>query len=480
MNVTQFSFILLPLCLWWIGTPAKLLQLSIMAGVFEAAAALTIGSVGLQPGVVPALAFIAYMALQLLLGARFAGTAEVMRDTRPFVAVTAYALLSSYIMPRIFEGVVFVWPQKADPPFVLTALAPSSSNLNQDLYLLINCIFLVATTLFLARSGLSLIMFMRTYLYSGILVAVVSAWQFASRVAGVPYPDALFYSNPGWAILTEQSMGAIPRINGPFAEPSSLGGYMGAIVCATGWLLLQGHRDRILPRLLVIALVTMMISTSSTGIALLALIAVGVPSYALVTASQRLLAGVVKIAVPLLLLVSVVYVGASMFSPQFNKNVAMVIDSTVNKQQSESYDARTSTDLDSLAVSVDTYGLGAGWGSNRSSSLIPGLLASIGIPGCLGLLWFATNVTRQVRRARRGQCSREQLFVIDGCCGALVGFLLAALISGPTINTTSFYLLLALLIACTIRVEIQTRSAERSRAREFGLHARIPLPLHEP
>ena len=477
MNVTEFSFILLPLCLFWIVAPVKLLQLTLIAGVFEAAAGLTIGSVGLQPGLLPALVFIAYMVLQVLLGARFASMPEVIRGTRPFVAVTAYALLSSFIMPRLFEGVVQVWPQKSEPPFMLTPLAPSSSNINQDLYLLINCLFFVAGTLFLTRSGTSLILFLRTYLYSGFVVAGVSVWQFASRMAGIPFPEGLFYSNPGWAILTEQSMGAIPRINGPFSEPSALGGYMGAIVCATGWLLLQGHRDRILPRLLIVALVTMLISTSATGIALLGLIAVGVPTYALVTASRSLLVGVAKIGVPLLLICSTILVGASMFSPKFNDAIGQVIDATINKQQSESYDARTSTDVDSLAVSIDTYGLGAGWGSNRSSSLVPGLLSSIGIPGCVALIWFAATLTRRVRMSRRATCSKEQLFVIDGCCGAIVGFILSALISGPTITAVSFYFLLALLLASTIHVAAQTRAARGAtscRSRELASRPQMP------
>jgi hypothetical protein len=473
MNVTAFTFILAPLCLLWFSSPTKLLQLLLIAGVFEAAAALTLGGVGLQPGMAPGLTFLAYMAIQGLLGARFAGTAEALHDTRPFVALTVYAVLSSVIMPRLFEGIVFVWPQKATPPFVLTALEPNASNLNQDFYLLINCAFLVAATIFMTKSRVSLMSLFRTYLYSGVVVAGVSVWEFANRLAGVPYPESLFYSNPGWAVLTEQSIGSTPRINGPFSEPSALGGYMVAIVCATSWLLLQGHRDRILPRMLIVGLFTTMISTSSTGFGVLALLGAGVPAYGLVTGSRRLLAGVAKIGIPLLLLVAIIYGGASIFSPQFNKNVEQIIDGTLNKRGSDSYESRTSTDIDSLAVAIDTYGLGAGWGSNRSSSLLPGLLSTVGVPGLLCLLWFAFGIARRVRAAKRAGCSKEYLFVIDGCCGALAGYLLAALLSGPTINALGFYFLLALLIACTIRVELQIR-AGRSVQRKLVARAAFP------
>jgi hypothetical protein len=48
--------------------------------------------------------------------------------------------------------------------------------------------------------------------------------------------------------------------------------------------------------------------------------------------------------------------------------------------------------------------------------------------------------------------------VIDGCCGALVGYILSALISAPTISSATFYLLLALLIGCVARVQIDAQA----------------------
>ena len=477
MGLTGFSVILLPLCLLWAMSPNKLLQIMLVAAPFEAAAALIIGSLGLQPGLLPALTFLAYMGLQLLLGARYPSQPQVMRVVWPFLLVTLWAVVSSYLLPRLFEGVVFVWPQKSTPPFVLTLLEPSSSNTNQDLYLIINCAVLVASAIYLTKPRLTLMPFMRAYFISGFVVAAVAVWQLANRIAGIPYPADFFYSNPGWAILTAQEIGSVPRINGSFSEPSALASYMASIVCATGWLQLKGHRDRMARWLFVVGLLTMMISTSTTGFALLALVGVGVTVYALLSGSTRMMGRILKIAMPLILFVVVASVCASVTVPQFNKNVAEVLDATLNKQQSSSYEDRTGADVDSLKTTLDTYGLGAGWGSNRSSSLLPGLLAGVGVPGFIGLAWFGFGIARRVGKAHRGRCSHDHLLIIDGCCGALVGFILTAVISAPTLSSVSFFFLLGLLIACTVRVENETRAVVAWRPVGRQTHERSREPV---
>lgn len=464
MGLTAFSFILLPLCLFWGMSPERLLKLMAVVSIFEAAAAITIGSFGVQPGLVPALGFIGYMGLQILLGARQPALPSIWRQTQPFVFVTLWAVAASYLMPHIFEGQVYVWPQKVGPLLVPAVLEPSGSNFNQDIYLLINCAFLVLASAFLAATKLSPRIFLRAYFLSGFLAAGISAWQFASRVVGLPFPDELFYSNPGWAILTAQQIGSVPRINGPFAEPSSLGAYMASIVCATGWLLLKGRYDRSTVALFIVAIITLMLSTSSTGFAVLAVVCVGVPLYAFLSGSFRLMSATLRLYMPVILLAAVLFGIGATFVPDFSHSIHEVIDGTLNKRDSVSYEARTGADLDSLAVTLDTYGLGVGWGSNRSSSLIPGLLAGVGVPGVLGLLWFGSQVAARARKALDAGASDDVAWAIDGCCGGLVGFLIAAIASAPTITSMTFFYLLSLLIASSTRAMRAARPAARASA----------------
>ena len=471
MGVTAFTVLLVPLCLLWAMQPVRLLKLMILVQIFEAAAALTIGSLGVQPGLLPAATFIGFMLLQLLLGARYPGDHQALRLVRPFMLVTAWALASSFLMPRLFQGQAYVWPQKEIPPFVIEPLQPSSSNINQDVYLVLNCALVVLGSCFFTRSRLHLLPFLRTYFASGLIVAVIAVWQFANKMAGIPYPSSLLYSNPGWAILTGQSIGFIPRINASFSEPAALAGYMSSIVCASGWIMLRGHRGTLIRLSFMTGLATIALSTSTTGFAALAVIGVGVPAVAMLTGSSRLGGMVLKVGVPGVILVGLAFFAGETLVPRFDSGVSQVIAATMDKQHSSSYNDRTNTDVDSLAVVGQTFGLGAGWGSNRSSSLLPGVLANVGVPGLLGLLWFGAIVTGAVRRARRSLPTPEQSIVIDGCCGGLFGFILTALISGPSIGAVIFYLLLALLVGCVVRVELDGISRVVSPARQATVPA---------
>jgi hypothetical protein len=425
----------------------------VVAGIFEAAAALTFGSFGIQPVLVPAITFLLYFMLQVALGANFPGHGRVWHMLLPFVIVVVWAIVSSFLMPWWFEGRAYVWPQKSLPPFIIAALAPNAANLNQDFYLIMNCLLTIIMSCFFASRQMPLVAYLQAYLLSGVISGLIAVWQFANRIAGIPFPDSLFYSNPGWAILTEQSLGAVPRINGTFSEPSALASYMGEVVFATGWLLLRGNRDWPIKALFIFSLLIMFLSTSTTGFAMLAIAAFGVVILAVMTRSEKMIASIWKISLPLVAIGVGVAIFAGIFMSDLSKNIQDVYNITINKQQSSSYEERTGADLDSLIATLDTYGLGVGWGSNRSSSLLPGLLAAVGVPGVCGLLWFAIKIGWQVRSTYK-VASDSQRFVIDGCCGAVVGFLLSGFISGPTITSVTFFYLLSLLIGSLCQVSL--------------------------
>lgn len=57
--------------------------------------------------------------------------------------------------------------------------------------------------------------------------------------------------------------------------------------------------------------------------------------------------------------------------PELIDSVSIIVDATLNKTGSDSYDDRTATDIGALATVGESYGLGVGWGSYRSSSLTP-------------------------------------------------------------------------------------------------------------
>ncbi len=454
MQLTLFGYFLLPICAAAILQPGWQLQLVLLASAFGAASPVALGGLGLPPGVIPACLFLAYVALQFLLGARFPASGRAWRTLEPFLLAALYALVTAVLVPRLLAGSFTVWPQKLTPPFDLPVpIYPSMSNVTQTFYLLIDTAVLAGVALHLGRSHLDLLRVLHAYLACGYLVVAICAWQLASKLTGIWYPEAFLYSNPGWAILPGQMVGTVPRINGPFSEPAALAFYLSGLVFCCAWLVLRGHRSRAALGLLPLALLALVFSTSTTGFVALGVGGAGLIVYGLTRAPRRVAMRIFLMAVPLAAAGVAAGLFVSSMSSQIEDSIAVVTRQSLRKADSDSFINRTGLDLDSLAVLWPTYGFGAGWGSVRASSLGPGLLANLGVFGAALLAWFAVRLVRQVGRARRLASSAGQLKVLDGLSAGVVGHLTAAFISAPALNAPDFYVLLGTLIACAARAE---------------------------
>ena len=447
---TTFGLLAIPLCCLCALHPERLIQLAILGSAFEAAALLTFGGVGLQPALLPAALFVACVLLQLLLGARYPGARIVWWATTPFVLVTAWALLGSLLLPQLFAGEVYVWPQKQTAPYVAVPLAADFSNINQDAYAMADCAALVFAALYSTAGHVSPRRLLDAFWLSGYVAAGIALWQFASRLTGLPFPTGFFLSNPGYAQLSDQTLGGLSRINGSFTEPAALASFLAGVVGAAGWSLLNGIGGRHLRWLLPLAVLAMVVSTSTTGYAVLALMVLALVGFAALRGSRRLVSRLATAGVILVPLALIGAIAATVLAPAAVRNVATVMESTLGKQDSTSYQDRTGTDHDSLALVLPTWGLGVGWGSNRSSSLLPGMLADLGLYGTLGLAWFGLRIARLVRQARR-HASGELAETIEATAAYAVSLLAAALLSGPAITSVLFYLMLGLLVASCAR-----------------------------
>jgi hypothetical protein len=453
--ITGLGIVFLPLCLLFINNPARLLELVLIGSAFAAAAVLVFGGFGVAPGLVPAAIFVGFVILKLVFGTRYPAERLVLKVYLPFILVAAWALIGSLLMPRFFESEILVWPQKAASFMVLTPLAPNSGNYTQDAYFTAAAALTLAAGIYLTRADVNLRRLLDVYFVAGLMVVFISLWQFAGNTVGVWFPTNFFLSNPGWALLTGESVGSFIRITGPFSEPSALASYLCGTVGSSGWLILNGH-DGILPRItLGASAFVLLLSTSTTGYVALILMAGMLVVYTAVLGSaglrRRVLVGFAAIAAFGVACVVTVPV----IAPGVAKTVATITNATLNKQSSSSYNDRTGTDKDSIHEAWESYGLGVGWGSNRSSSLLPGLLAGVGVIGVAALAWFAVNVTLHVRRAHRLAASDEPRRIMHGCVGAILGTLSAATLSDPTITSPDFFLLLALLIATAARVRYE-------------------------
>lgn len=478
MSVTAFGIVLFAVCLCFAGSAVRLLQCVLIAGVFEAAAAAVFGGFGLQPGLVPALMLISLVVLQYLAGRRSVAEFQALRVLAPLLILFAYAAVSAVLLPDMFAGRIIVWPQKfADIVPQPVPIGPGQGNLNQVAYLAANVGLVVVTMLAAGRAGTPWIALVKAYLLSGYMVIALAAWDFASRTVGLPFPSDFLYSNPGWTIV-EQSLGALPRVQGPFVEPSALAFYLSGVALACMGLCLRGHRVMRPAMLLVMACIAVFLSTSTTGIAALAL---GLPAQlALGAAAGRRVAvrrmlGVLAVPGTLALLMAA---GLLILRPELLDVVADVVDLTLDKTESDSFTERSLMNAVAWNAFLSSGGLGVGWGSTRASSILPGLLAGAGVVGLVTAIWFALRMVRIIRRARAIAAPGNPALIAIDCFGAaLAGQLLAAVFSAPVITTPIFFAQLGIVGAAAIRVVIDTSARQRIVMQSMAAAPSAPPPM---
>lgn len=459
MTVPIVGMILFPLCLLLWARPFLMLQILMLVGILPAAAVLVLGGLGVQPTMVPALAFMSFVLLQWVLGVRYPGDRPVMALCFPFIMVVTWTLMASFIMPRLFMNVVMVWPQKTDAVGGRVLLTPSFGNISQDMYLIINVMFLVMAARFLTRSDIRIEKLYGAFLLSGWCVVAICVWQFAHRVAGVPFAEKFFYSNPGWAVLDTQVAGPVPRINASFSEPAACASFLGEILFSSVWIVLQGYSVMWARWLVPASALALACTTSTTGFITVGAEICLLPVAAIATGAHRVLGNITRF-----MLIGAAISGCGILvlvtvAPQVVPAAKFVYQSTAEKKDSQSYQDRSQVDHDSMSLVGETYGLGVGWGSNRASSLMPGLLSTIGLVGVLGLLVFDWKLWRAALRARNAIPPGPERMVIEGVIPAIVGRLIAACLSSPTVGFLDFYLLIAMLIAVIARVGLRHAAA---------------------
>ncbi len=453
MQITAFGLILLPLCMAFAYKPVQLLQLAFLAAPFEAAAALVFGGFGLQPAMVPGLLFLLYVMTQYALGMRYPGEGGAFRSLLPLAALLLYAMVSAWILPDTFAGSVMVEPQKRDPatPDLFVPLQFSFGNVTQTLYLALNVICALVSAAFATRAEIPYRRIISAYLLSGYAVAGLALWQFASKFTGIPFPEDLLQSNPGFAIVS-QDLDAIPRIQGPFSEPAALAGYMCGVAFCSLWLSVRGYRTMRPNLLFALALLIVLLSTSTTGIVIAV---VGLPitlAVGSVGGDPRAIANIGKTIGMLAVIGMFVVAPVLILRPSLVDAVSTIVDSTLNKTSSASYEERTASDDGAMALIGPTYGLGVGWGSYRSSSFLPGLLANAGIFGVVMLLWQAARVYTLRRRAVPP--SHPGQVLVDGFLASLCAQLGTALLSAPMINSLAFFLQLGCVVGTQLRMSM--------------------------
>lgn len=386
---------------------------------------------------VPVFTCVALVAAGVWLMGR--GPATRSLATGVLLAFVAWSTAVTVIGPWAFRGIPVLLPrlgvdQQIHSP---SALAFSVSNLAQAAYLVSTAI----AVLFLVRTGGA---------QTALLVAAwtgttASAARDALRAVGAdvvgPVVDTL---DVAYAVVGDT------RMRGVFAEPSELASFSLGVAAMATVLVATSHGRSRRGALVLAVLALVNLATSASGTAV---VASGIVAAAMLVVLVVRFTGNGGRGTPWIVLgsiasaVAVLVAGSRLTAPM----VAIVQD----KIGSQSYDARTAADAIGLRVFTETWGFGAGLGSNRSSSFVVTLLSTVGVPG---VMLFAVLVVVLVAGLRRG----ASLAAVTG----LLAVLAAKSISIPDLSTP----LLWLLIAASV---LPTPVPPRDSGLSTGAHLRI-------
>ena len=356
--------------------------------LFGAAAGVIFESLG-SVNILPAHIMLGFLALGLVL--RRGGLAQGLRTLAPgsagfwFLWMVAYGVVSAFFMPRLFAGATDVFTVArgdSGPGLFRAPLGPVSGNVTQTIYLIGDLVcFMACTSIAATPSGLRTIC--RATLFCGFLNLVFALVDYVTFSTGTA--DLLaFMRNATYRMLDDVEIVGFKRIVGSFPEASTFAyatlGYF-AFSCR---LALAGVHARVASAIAALSFVALILSTSTTAYAGVAICVFALYGDAVVRLVVRgATPGSVGFVIAAPLAGAGLVLAAMLYDPAWSL-VQELLDKTVfQKANSASAIERALWNAQALLNFRETAFLGAGVGSVRASSVLAAVPASIGVPGTL-------------------------------------------------------------------------------------------------
>jgi hypothetical protein len=336
-------------------------------------------------------------------------------------------------------------------------LGPTGGNITQTAYFLLGVLLFVALAVTLERRDI--LEKMRGGFFTFVIAHVALGWvDFAGKLAGAG--DVLEpIRTANYALLTETEQSGFWRIVGGCPEASSFAAFgMAALAFAFTYLRAAGSWLALL--LTISMLVLLLLSTSSTAyvgvtaLALLALASIGRSALADRLKQQDLMLAAAALML-LAAMLGVFLYDSSLFAPFTDLIDTMV----VNKAVSSSGQERAYWNIRSLHSFLDTYGLGVGMGSSRSSSWAVSILAQLGVAGAMMMAALLALLVRGMGQLRPLPGEVPLFALCAGARACAIGYLLAGSIAGGTADPgVLFFASLATVLACRHHALAERRS----------------------
>lgn len=390
-------FFAIGLILLW-SAPERLLALQIIACQFAGSAALGLPALG-GATVAPGLAMLLILFICVVKYGHLGSLFEAMNAPHAgfwLLMILVWSVVSATLMPRIFAGDISVIAMdrnafSAGTQVPVIPLGPGSGNITQTAYVA-GELFVFCTALVFLRLHNGLRTAARAMLWLAalnLLAAGIDLFGYYSGLGNLLEP----LQTAGYAFMPEASFGSIKRINGTFSEASSFAGFTLPVLVFSYVLYREGLWRRFSGPVALGSLVALMLATSSTGYGGLGIYGLAVLVVSFLSGLRRDGRTYLWHYLGLALWGGVALTIALLALPDLREQAWTIFENTVlYKGETASALERGDWNLVSWEAFLGTWGLGAGQGSARGSSLPLVILSNLGLPGMLLFLCFIGKV----------------------------------------------------------------------------------------
>ena len=430
-----------------------LVVLAVLLNSFSAAAVVNIGGQGGFPvGIAPYYFVAVLMTLRFIPRwvsgkVRFFKGEPAAAFARMMAIFAFFCFVSAFVMPNLFAGLPVDVPRAGVAGQHQNPQSPlhwSPSNVGQAIYILLNFFILLECLRRCDEVRLSRVL-ARAFTWSGLLAAAVGLFQVACTDLGMRFPTWLFNSNAAWAQLSHQMiLGGFRRISATFAEPSDAGRFFACWMVYELTLAISLHQKRRMYFLnAAVGTVLLFLTTSSTGYIIAGVAWCFATIQTVITLFRTGLirarkGAIVLGAIGVLILVLLVLPGIH----------DLLNGVLFEKQSTDSAIDREATLGRGLQVFYQTWGLGAGLGSNRAMSVAFYVLSNLGLFGTIMFGYLIVKPYGLLRAALRDSNVPNELSShMRAAAAALAAYLIGMLVSGAEITEPQFWLLVVMLVA---------------------------------
>ncbi len=459
------------LCLFYGYRPATIVFVAMT--VFGSAAAFIAGSANIQP----AHLFLLFLVLSVLpwrfnIGVGLRG----LGFPQPgfwFACLVLYGALSGFFMPRLLAGATQIIPVgSSEYPETggTVPLGPLSSNFTQTVYLAADlvCFLAVLAAASTKRGFAAVVTGLIAYACANVTFAILDL------VTGATGTGSLlsFMRNAQYAFHDNESIAGMKRIVGSFPEASAFAGTTLGVLGFTATMWICGRQTRWTGYLALASLALILLSTSSTGLVATPLCMLILYATAIARCGvgrDRRHSTLVVLLAPQLLILSgiVVVLNSGLFDTLYHYVDLLILSKSTTSSGVE----RASWNAYGIQNFLDSWGMGVGLGTSRTSSFPIALLSNVGVPGTVFFVLFAFCAIGRKRGTERTADADVRLAARNGCLFLLVG----ATVAGAMVDLGLLFFILAALASSEPETEHAPRIgfSKRASGTESSGHAEI-------